>query len=393
MRAAVLHGLLTVLLGALAACGSSTTTTETPGGNGSSSGGNPTEVPGSEIGKGDGTAASVTLTEIHVLDKTAALGDAMPVDLAFNPADPGQLWVIGYGDDSTHVGFIDGDQGTWKRYRDPAASHFMGMPTAMAMGESPFWGVCGNSDNGQNGADQTSGTDGTGNLFMGPALFTTDLTIFAKRITGLGSHYDMLHATPFCRGIAHVEKNVYWTFNGYDNALDKYDFHKDHGPGNDDHADGEIYRYAVGQVKGAADGVTPSHLVYDATDKMLYVADTGNARIVKLDTSKPGTKTGELPRKNEPLAGSGVMGGVDVEEVVAPGTLEKPSGIEVKGDLLYVTDAATSTFHVFKKDGTPVRKLATDLPPGSLAGFTFGPDGKIWFTDKVASRVMRIDPK
>ncbi len=391
MRAALLQGVWAVSLGVLAACGGSDATS-TPGDTGgTSSGAAPAEAPGSEIGKGDGSPGSVTLTEIHVLAKTASLGDAMPVDLAFNPADPGQLWVIGYGDDSTHVGYVDGDATQWKRYRDPAASHFMAKPTAMAMGESPFWGVCGNTDNGQNGADQTSGSDGTGNLFMGPAMFTTDLSVFAKRITALGSHYDMLHATPFCRGIAHVEKNVYWTFNAYDDALDKYDFHKDHGPGNDDHSDGEIYRYAKGQVKGADDG-TPSHLVYDPSDKMLYVADTGNARIVKLDTTK-GTKSGELPRKNEPLAGSGVMTGADVEEVVAPGVLEKPSGIEVKGDLLYVTDAATSTFHVFKKDGTPVRKLATDLPPGSLAGFTFGPDKKIWFSDKVGSRVMRIDPK
>lgn len=391
MRTALLQGVWAVSLGVLAACGGSDATSAPGDTGGTSSGAAPAEAPGSEIGKGDGSPGSVTLTEIHVLAKTASLGDAMPVDLAFNPADPGQLWVIGYGDDSTHVGYVDGDETQWKRYRDPAASHFMAKPTAMAMGESPFWGVCGNTDNGQNGADQTSGSDGTGNLFMGPALFTTDLSVFAKRITALGSHYDMLHATPFCRGIAHVEKNVYWTFNAYDDALDKYDFHKDHGPGNDDHSDGEIYRYAKGQVKGADDG-TPSHLVYDPSDKMLYVADTGNARIVKLDTTK-GTKSGELPRKNEPLAGSGVMTGADVEEVVAPGVLEKPSGIEVKGDLLYVTDAATSTFHVFKKDGTPVRKLATDLPPGSLAGFTFGPDNKIWFTDKVGSRVMRIDPK
>lgn len=392
MRTSIASGVLTLSLGILAACGGSDATTETPGGgNGSSSGGTPAEVPGSEIGKGDGTPESVTLSEMHTLAKTS-LGDPEPVDLAFNPADPGQLWVIGYGDDSTHVGFIDGDEGTWKRYRDPAASHFMGKPVAMAMGESPFWGVCGNTDNGQNGPDQTSGTDGTGNLFMGPAMFTTDLTVFAKRVTALGSHYDMLHGTPFCRGIAHVEKNVYWTFNAYDKALDKYDFHKDHGPGNDDHSDGEIYRYATGQVKGADDG-TPSHLVYDPTDGMLYVADTGNARVVKLDTKNPGTKKSELPRKNEPLAGSGVMDGVDVAEVIAPGVLEKPSGIEVKGELLYVTDAATSTFHVFKKDGTPVRKLETGLPPGSLAGFTFGPDAKIWFTDKIGGRVMRIDPK
>jgi sugar lactone lactonase YvrE len=88
-----------------------------------------------------------------------------------------------------------------------------------------------------------------------------------------------------------------------------------------------------------------------------------------------------------------MMGGVDVEVVIDKGVLEKPSGIEIKNDLIYVTDTATSTFHVFKKDGTEVRKLKTDLPEGSLAGFTFGSDGKIWFTDRKGGRVMRIDPK
>jgi sugar lactone lactonase YvrE len=234
------------------------------------------------------------------------------------------------------------------------------------------------------------GTDGTGNLFMGPAMFTTDRTIFAKRVTGLGSHYDMLHQTPFCRGIAHETANVYWTFNAFDSSIDKYNFNKDHGPGEDDHSDGEIYRYVPGKVKGAEDG-TPSHLVLDPNDQFLYVADTGNGRIVRLDTTK-GEKTGELERYNEDLKDSGLMTGVDLEVVVPPGVLEKPSGIEVKNDLLYVTDAATSTFHVFQKDGTEVRKLSTGLPAGALAGFTFGPDDKIWFTDKVGGKVLRIDP-
>lgn len=345
---------------------------------------------GSEIGTGDGSATSVTLTEIHVLAQKDG-ENPEPVDLAFNPADMGELWVLGYADDSVHVGYTDGSDPQWTRYRDPAAGHFMDKPTAISMGDNGFWGTCGNTDNGQNSGGD--GTDGTGNLFMGPALFTTDRAIFAKRITQLGSHYDMLHATPFCRGIEHVEGNMYWAFNAYDGTLDKYDFHADHGPGNDDHSDGEIHKYVPGQVKGAEDG-TPSHLAFDAESKILYVADTGNARIVKLDTTK-GEKVEEFSRerRNEPLADSGIMGGVDVEVVVAPGALEKPSGIELKDGHLYVTDAATSRFYVFDKEGKEVRKLDTGLPAGSLAGFTFGADGKIWFTDRVGGRVVRIDPK
>ncbi len=58
-----------------------------------------------------------------------------------------------------------------------------------------------------------------------------------------------------------------------------------------------------------------------------------------------------------------------------------------------MTDTATSTFHVFDKTGTALRSLATDLPAGALAGFTFGPDGKIYFTNKLSGQVLRIDPQ
>ncbi len=335
---------------------------------------------GAEIGRGDGSAASVTLTEIYAMPAAAK-----PVDIAFNPDDPSQLWVIGHGDDAVYVGSgVDGDAPTWRRFLDPAAEHFMHRPPAMAMGHGGTWATCGDNDNSQNATGDGAAID-----FMGPALFTTDLNVFAKRATALGSHLDMLHNTPFCRGIAHVEANWYWAFNAKDLSLDRYNFGADHGPGMDDHSDGEIYRYARGQVKGAEG--TPSHVVFDASDGFLYVADTGNGRIVRLDTTS-GTRGKQLPRQYEPLADNAIMEGTAVEVVVDTGVLELPSGIEVRGDLLYVTDAATSMFHVFDKTGKAIRSLATGLPAGSLAGFTFGPDGKIWFTDSVGGRVLRIDP-
>ncbi|HVH41309.1 MAG TPA: hypothetical protein VM925_03170 [Labilithrix sp.] len=335
---------------------------------------------GAELG--NGTPESVTFTQIYAAKKkTTEL-----VDLAFAEKDPTQLWVIGYGDDVVHVGSgVTGEaNGTWKEYYDPAAMHFMHKPPAFAMGANGFWGICGDNDNSQNDPRMEP------NYFMGPALFTSDLTIFAKATPdGLGSHYDMLHNTSFCRGIAWVEGNWFWTFNGELGSLEKYNFAKDHGPGNDDHSDGEIYRYAKGQVKGV-EGVS-SHLVYDPSDKFLYIADTGNKRIGKLDTTS-GTEGARLPRRNETLVKGVVMDGTKVVDVVPAGTLEQPSGIELKGGLIYVTDTATSTFHVFDKAGTEVKKLATGLEPGSLSGFTFGPDGKIWFTDRKAGKVLRIDP-
>ena len=334
--------------------------------------------PGFEIGHGDGSPGSVTFTDVHLTKLST-----QPVDIAFHPERKGEAWVVGYGDHSIWLGTgLDTASPKWEYFTDPAAYHFMYKPPAIAMGVADTWGTCGDNDNAQNAR--------VPNYFMGPALFSASLDVFPKVTPlGLGSHLDMLHSTPFCRGIAHVEANWYWAFNAHDKALDLVNFAQDHGPGMDDHSDGEIYRYVEGQVKGV-EGVS-SHLFYDAEDKFLYVADTGNKRIVRLDTTK-GTKGGRLSRRNEVLKASAVMNGVDVEEIVPPGTLEQPSGLEVKGGLLYVTDAATSTFHVFDKTGKELRTLATGLPAQSLSGFTFGPDGKIWFVDRKQGKVVRIDP-
>jgi hypothetical protein len=386
---AVLAGLLG--LSGVAGCSSSTSSN---GGADGTSGGTTTpprctpdvhcagELPaGQAIGKGDGSAATVTLTEIYAAGAASKI-----VDVAWHETRD-ELWAVGYGDDSIRIGTgFAGDAPSWKRIVDPAAGHFMHKPPALAMGTPDRWATCGDNAN-----EHSTQSDGSAALFMGPALFSTDMAILGKRTSGgLGSHEDMLHNTPLCRGIAWVSANVYWVFNSYDSSLDMYDFHADHGPGMDDHADGEIYRYAMGKVKGVNDG-TPSHVFYDSDDKFLYVADTGSSRIVRLDTTK-GTKGKPLARQMERIAGNAVMDGTDVEEVVPPGTLTKPSGLEIHGGLLYVTDAETSTFHVFDKTGKEIRHLRTELPAGSLAGLTFAGDGKVYFADRVAGRVMRIDP-
>ena len=334
---------------------------------------------GHELGWRDGSPGSVTLTLIF-----EPANPREPTDLGFNPAKPTELWVISRKDDSVFILENPGDpEMTWKRKRDPAASHFMDRPPALAFGAvveewGQTWATCGDSDNG-------------GNDFMGPALFSADPAVFAHATPdGLGSHLDMLHSTTFCRGIAHVEANVFWVFNSNKKSLDKYDFNEDHGPGADDHSDGRIYRYASGAVLGIDD--TPSHLAYNSEDLQLYIADTGNKRIAKLDTASgtPGSTFSGF----EDVVERRRMDDAVVVDVVPPGALEAPSGIEIRSGLLYVTDNATSRFHAFDMaNGQLVRTLDTGLPPGSLAGLTFGPDGKVYFVDLISARVYRIDPK
>ena len=84
--------------------------------------------------------------------------------------------------------------------------------------------------------------------------------------------------------------------------------------------------------------------------------------------------------------------GAALVELVPPGSLERPSGLELHDGLVFVTDAATGRFHAFDRDGRLVRSLDTGLPAGALAGFAFGTDGRIVFVDRLSGRVLRIDP-
>src|SRR5262249_41028970 len=160
--------------------------------------------------------------------------------------------------------------------------------------------------------------------FMGPVLWSSDLTIFAKKDPhGLGSHLDMLHDSPNCMGIAHQEANVYWTFDGVSGSISKYDFKQDNGIGNDDHSDGTTYRSVKAQrrrPRGAQ-----SHMVFRPEDKMLYVADSGNHRVAKLDTTS-GKQGAPLPTK-EPQAVYRSWDDAPIVDVVpAGGPLQVPSG-------------------------------------------------------------------
>jgi len=177
--------------------------------------------------------------------------------------------------------------------------------------------------------------------------------------------------------------------NGKLGALDRYDFAKPHESGGSDHSDGQLLRWVEGSL-ARTPGV-PSHLAYEADSARVYMADTGHGRVVALDTAS-GTPGPDLV-PNEAMASAKSVVNARLIEIVPPGVLQAPSGLEIKDKVLFVTDNATSQIYAFDLEGKPLRKLDTGLPAGTLAGIAIGPDDRVYIVDLAQAQVRRIDPR
>ena len=311
---------------------------------------------------------------------TSADGLDGPRDLAFHPERANELWTVNLGFDGVVLFFGAGTSSQRAEVRrDSHADHFMSSVSAIAFGAPGTFGTAQESVNGGNG-------------FMGPVLWSSDLDVFARENQEpssplLGSHLDMLHQSPLSMGLAWSGRgNGYWVFDGYHGHVVYYDFQHDHGPGYDDHSDGIVRFYPEARVTRRR-GV-PGHMELDAASGWLYVADPGGGRVIRLQTTT-GMVAGSLRAQNEPLAEFSRISGADVE-TFATG-LSQPSGVALRDTRLFVSDFATGDLVVFSTEGgQELGRLATGAQ--GIQGITFGPDGKLWYVDAVASTVVRIDP-
>ncbi len=322
-------------------------------------------------------------------------------DLAFNASVPGELWVTlrqppsnlpcTNDDDSGCVALpgavailsdATSDAPVASVKADFNAWHFMRRPTAIAWSDTELFATCGEA--------RTDNLEDEATPYAGPVLWSSDPQIFGARPSGMqnGTHLDMLHATPYCMGIAFETANAYWTFNGDVGSLDHYDFHAPHEIGGENHADGEVFRYVAGQLKRVPE--VPSHLVFDAVSGLIYVADTGNARLLSVDPTTA-TRADNPIMVYETLQDSGEMVGATVVDLSPPGLLQQPSGLALSDGTLYVADTASSYIYVLDTSGKLQKKLNTQLPAGTLGGIVVGPDGKLYFADLSTGAVRRAE--
>lgn len=296
---------------------------------------------------------------------------------------------------------------------DANSWHFMRRPSSIAFGHPrlPF-------EPGDPGADEAgvtesrvyvntfatchehaTGNNTDGGAFIGPSLWTADSTIYNGRNGSFewsnGSHLDMVHATQYCMGIAYERDNVYWTFNGARGTLDRYDFAAPHHHGHYNHDDGVVTRFMLGEGDGLRRlPYVPSNMVISGSN--LFIADTGNGRVLRLDIGSPVTEAGRfntfegLPAAimenaaYEVVADAAALGGM-----WGGGTAE-PSGLALlDAETLVVADHASGNITLLELDGTPIRTIDTGTGMG-LGGLTVL-DGRVYFVQMTQRRLYRID--
>ena len=333
------------------------------------------------------------------LSGTSADGLYRPRDLDFHTDSIrlNELWVINENSavydptfgGSTVTYYNAGLDSQWSEYRkDSYSAHFMHTASALAF-----------SDNGgfANALDVQDANNNPNGYFSGCTLWEADTSIYARINQNgpeLGSHWDMLHQSPFSVGIAAETDNTYWLFDGFHNTIAKYNFqdpHPDQEHGGEDHSDGLIYRYdeiSVNRVTGLS-----SHMVLDHSNDMLYISDTGNQRIIRMNINA-GEVGSDLDPYGENIEGYYSMINADYETVIDSG-LVSPTGIDIYNTFLLVSDYSTGDIHIYDLEPTNqfqlIHKLGTDIIE-DLMSIKVGPDGTIWLVSTGANKLYQIVP-
>jgi hypothetical protein len=320
------------------------------------------------------------------------IGDAsddvdFPTDLDFHPVlTRYELWVTlrgtTFGGGST-VKFTDAGMPTQTSLKqtDGNAGHFMDLPSALAFSEN------------ENFATSPAVYDANhsgGAPFTGPTLWSSDSTIYCHTPPGgNGSHLDMLHQSPYAMGICSEEENIFWVFDDNDHDIVRYDFKKDHGPGQSDHSDGVARRFTGMNLAGDPNHTIGSHLVLDKESGLLYISDTHNNRILRMNINTGTFDMNLIPY--ESMAEYSSWSGM-TWNIIADSALNNPSGIDLIEDRLIVSEYNTGDIIVYDVSGNSAMELGR-ISTGAqgIMGVKIGPDGKIWYVNSLTDEVVRLD--
>ena len=322
-----------------------------------------------------------------------------PRDLDFHslPGRTNELWVINENSasydpnfgGSTVTFYNAGSEEQWADYRkDSYSGHFMHTASAIAF-----------SDNGgfANALDVQDANGNPNGYFSGCTLWDSDTSIYARINQNgplLGSHWDMVHQSPFSIGIAAETDNIYWLFDGYHSTIAKYNFqepHLDHEHGGEDHSDGIVYRYDEIEIERVS-GLS-SHMVLDKDNGYLYICDTGNQRIIKMNTDT-GTINSSLTPYGENIEGYYSMIGAQYETIIDSG-LVLPTGIDLYENNLLVSDYSNGDIIFYSLDELNINQELKRLHTyreNDIMSIKVGPDGTVWYVGTSTNELVQIIP-
>ena len=308
-----------------------------------------------------------------------------PRDLDFHPTlTRNELWVVlksteAVGGKTVKISDAGGDNQDELVQIDGNAWHFMSLPTGIAFSE--------NENFATSPGVYDANHDG-GSPFTGPALWSSDPDIYAQPSGGNGSHLDMLHESPYSMGIAYETGNKFWVTCGDHDEVMSYDFGNDHGPGNDDHSDGVIYKYSISDYDEDATHEVPDHLVFDKATGWLYVCNSQQNRVIRINTNT-GTP-GNNVTPHEAIAVYKYMDDFEWEVYIDSG-LDEPTGIDIVEDRLIVSNYNTGDINLYDISGsTPVLLTVIPTESNGIMGVKIGPDGHIWYVNSVTDKVVMV---
>lgn len=318
-------------------------------------------------------------------------GLSAPHDLDYVPGRQMEWWVLNKETNGgSMVLFFDAGYPTQTHQfrRDSHNEHFMARAVAMAFGSNNYFVT----------AQEIKNTAAPASTFMGPALWSSDTSIYARMhqnnwVTGelLGSHIDMLHQSPYGMGVAHDHDNVYWYFDGHNGNLCKYDFATPHGVGEDDHSDGKIHRYS--DVTLTRQPNMPSHMALDKENNWLYIVDGGANRVirVKTNTGSVGANLSVPSTSAEPLGEYKEVLGATVENLNITG-ITQACGIDYRKGRIIVSDNTTGNIHMYDVSGSGAVHKGTLITGGpGVMGVRIDNNNKIWYVNKDTKKLMRVD--
>tara|TARA_B100001113_G_C20828423_1_gene499928 strand:- start:58 stop:639 length:582 start_codon:yes stop_codon:yes gene_type:complete len=134
-------------------------------------------------------------------------------------------------------------------------------------------------------------------------------------------------------------------------------------------------------------------MVLDHSNDMLYICDTGNQRIIRMNINE-GEIGSELDPYGENIEGYYSMIGADFETVIDSG-LVSPTGIDIYNTFLLVSDYSNGEILIYDLEPTNqfqlIHRLETHIID-DIMSIKIGPDGTIWFVSTDANELYQILP-